>query len=254
MGFVQSQEALDRYYQLGDRRFEGARMLGVMLMIKPEIIARLLPPPLEPPDSPNGMIFIAQYPATNLGPGYRESALFINCQYKGEQGSYCLSMPITDEARMHNGRIIFGFPKRMADIHFERKGEKVSGWVERKGVRFLEINAEVSTPMPALPPMGPTFLFKAFPRIDLTPGFDGPVMLCKQRTEVEMLEMEIGSAELILRPSETDPWHELDNPEIVVAYHITSNNTMLPGEVVTEVDPEAFLPYYYKMTDFYSGK
>ena len=68
-----------------------------------KITAPLLPHPLEQAEVPGGLIFIAEYPRTNLGTGYRESALFIRCRYRGEAGSYCLSMPITNEARMHNG-------------------------------------------------------------------------------------------------------------------------------------------------------
>lgn len=254
MGFVVSQEELDRYYALGVRKFAGAKMAGVMFGSPPEVTASLLPPPLEQADMPGGLIFFAEYPETNLGPGYRESALFIHCKYKGAMGSYCLSMPITDEARMHNGRDVFGFPKRMADIHLERSRDEIHAWVERKGVRFIEARISLSASMPELPPMGPTYLFKAMPKIDLTPGFDGPVFLCSQRTELELKKLEIGSAELTLQPSQTDPWAELGEPAVMMAFMLESDNTMLPGEILAEVDPEAYLPHYYKMTDFSAGK
>ena len=119
MGFVKTREELERYYGLGVRKFTGARMMGVIFETRPEVTARLLPAPLEQADAPGGLIFIADYPVTNLGPGYREGALFIRCKYKSEPGSYCLSMPITNEGRMHNGRDVFGFPKKMARIHLE---------------------------------------------------------------------------------------------------------------------------------------
>jgi len=254
MGFVKTKEELDRYYGLGVRRFEGARMLGAMYTAEAEVAAALLPPPLEPSDMPGGLIFIAEYPETNLGPGYREAALFLRCEYGGEAGSYCLSMPIDSEARNYNGRDIFGFPKRLAAIGFQREGDRAQGWVERHGIRFVELTVTAAAELPAMPPMGPTFLFKASPRIDLQPGFDGPVLLCKQRTEVEMLECRIGTAELTLNPAEHDPWHELGAVEVTMAFDLLSNNTMLPGEVVAEVDGEAFLPHYFKMTDFSAGK
>lgn len=94
------------------------------------------------------------------------------------------------------------------------------------------------------------------PKIDLTPGFDGPVYLAKQRTEIELEKMEIGSAEIIIKESDADPWHEVEimNPNIVMAYYLVSNNTMHPGEIITEVDADAYLPYYFKMTDFFTGK
>ena len=254
MGFVKTREELDKYYGLGVRRFSDARMLGVMFSTRPGVSRKLLPPPLEQADLPGGLIFIADYPKTNLGPGYREAALFLRCKYQGEAGSYCLSMPIDSEARMHNGRDVFGFPKKLASIHLRREGQKVHGWVDRDGIRFVEIRAELSGEIPELPPMGPTFLFKAMPRIDLTPGFDGPVLLASQRTQIEPQRLEIGSAELTLRPSEHDPWAEIEDPEVMTAFYIVSDNTMLPGKVLSEVDPDAYLPHYFKMTDFSVGE
>jgi acetoacetate decarboxylase len=253
MGFVKTREELDRYFKLGVRRFPGARMLGVLFEAKPEVTASLLPPPLEQADQPGGLIFIADYPVTNLGPGYREGALFIRCKYRGESGSYCLSMPITSEPRMHNGRDVFGFPKKMANIHLEKAANRAHGWVERGGIRFVEIEVTLTGTIPELPPMGPTFLFKAMPRIDLTPGFDGPVLLAAQRTEIVARSVEIGTADLTLRPSAQDPWAEIEGLKVTAAFYLESDNTMLPGKILAEVNPEHYLPHYFKMTDFYTG-
>ncbi len=253
MGFVKTKEELDRYYGIGVRKFFDARMMGVMFQTRPEVTASLLPPPLEQADLPGGLIFIAEYPKTNLGSGYREAALFIRCKYQGEAGSICLSMPITNEGRMHNGRDVFGFPKKMADIHLSREGNRVHGWVERQGKRFVEVRVDLTDTLPDLPPMGPTFLFKAMPRIDLTPGFDGPVFLAKHVTEIDLKSLEIGTADLSLRESEFDPWAEIDGLEVMAAFYLVSDNTMQPGKILTEVDPDAYLPHYYKMTDFHAG-
>jgi len=253
MGFVKTRDELDRYYGLGVRKFTGARMMGVLFETRPEVTARLLPPPLEQSDAPGGLIFIADYPVTNLGPGYKEGALFVRCKYQGESGSYCLSMPITSEARMHNGRDVFGFPKKMADIYLERTDKSVHGWVEREGTRFVEMEVTLTDTISELPPMGPTFLFKAMPRIDLTPGFDGPVFLAAQRTEIVPRSVEIGTAELTLRPFEHDPWAEIEDPNVTVAFYLESDNTMLPGRILAEVDPDLYLPHYFKMTDFHTG-
>jgi acetoacetate decarboxylase len=255
MGFVKTKEELENYYSLGVRKFIGAKMLGVLIEIKPEIIARLLPPPLMPAAAPTGLIFIAEYPVTNLGPGYREAALFITCNYQGEQGSYCLSMPIeSEESRLYNGRDIFGFPKKLAKIHLEKEGQHVHGWVKRHGITFVEIKADLTDTLPELPEMGANFLFKASPCIDLKPGFDGPVLLCRHKTDVEMKSLEIGNADLKFQLSDADPWAELEDPKVVMAFYLISDNTMLPGKVLAEVDADAYLPYYFKITDFFEGK
>lgn len=253
MGFVKTREELDRYFRLGVRTFWDAVMMGALFSGEPERMAALLPPPLEQADDPGGLIFIAEYPKTNLGPGYREAALFVRCKYEGQAGSTCLSMPITNEARMHNGRDVFGFPKKLAAIHLEREGSRALGWVEREGVRFVEIEADLQAEIPELPQTGPTFLFKAMPRIDLTPGFDGPVFLASQKTEIRAKRVEVGSGRLTLRPSVFDPWTDIGDVKVTAAFFLTGDVTMLPGRILAEVDPEAFLPHYFKMTDFYAG-
>jgi acetoacetate decarboxylase len=253
MGFTKTAEELAGYYELKARKFMGAKMMGVVFETRPEIVERLLPPPLQPSGANNGLMFIAQYPETNLGPGYRESALFLGCQYQGETGNYCLSMPIeSEESRLHNGRDIFGFPKKAARIHLEEDGERVVGWVERHGVRFVEIETRLMSELPALPTPGPNFLFKAMPKIDLSPGFDGPVLLCRQQTDIEMKSLRVGSAEVKLRESKYDSWAEVEIVNVIVAYYLTSDNTMQPGSVLQEVDAQAYLPFYFKMTDFFS--
>lgn len=254
MVFRISKEDLDRHFSTTNRRFSNAKMMGVMFLTKQEISERLLPPPLAPPAMPGGMMFIAEYPETNLGPGYREAALFLNCMHGEELGTYCLSMPIDSEPlRMHNGRDIFGFPKKMASIGFEREGNVARGWIERNGERYVELRIELSGSLPEVPPSGPTFLFKAMPRIDLKPGFDGPVYLARQKTDVQMKSFEIGTPELTVHPFPLDPWSEVEVVQTLTGFYMISDNTMNPGQIITEVDGEAFLPYYFKMTDVVVG-
>lgn len=251
MGFVKTPAELAAYFETPARLFPGAKMLGALFETKAEIVARLLPPPLEPADVPNALAFIAEYPETNLGPGYREAALFLNCRYRGEAGTYCLSMPIdSEEVRCTNGREIFGFPKKLAKIHLEREGATVRGWVERHGVRFFELSVELVSEVDALPPAGPGFLFKGSPRIDLKPGFEGPVLLCRQQTDVVPRRVEVGMPSIVTRESARDPWAEVEVVSPIAGFFMVSDNTMRGGEVIARVDGDAFLPYWFKMIDF----
>jgi len=254
MGFVKTPEELDRYYRHKVRQFPQATMMGLMFGADDGITRRLLPPPLEQSPLPGGLLFIAEYGDTNLGPGYREAALFLRCSYAGVPGSYCLSMPIdSDASRLHNGRDIYGFPKKAARIHLERNERKAVGWVERGGTRFVSLEIDLNDTLPGLPPQGPTYLFKGMPRADLEPGFDGPVFLVSQQTEVEPHKVEIGTAALALQPSELEPWSELGEMQVLMAFVIESSNRMLPGKVLAEVDGASYLPYYFRMTDMFTG-
>ena len=55
------------------------------------------------------------------------------------------------------------------------------------------------------------------------------------------------------RESVEDPWADVEIEKALMGFFMVSDNTMQPGKVVAEVDPEPYIPHYYKMTDFYYG-
>ena len=75
MGFVKSLEEIAAGYQ-SNAVFYDAEMLTIYFETKPEVVKRLLPPPLKPAKDPLGGAFVANYPKTNFGVTYLESALF----------------------------------------------------------------------------------------------------------------------------------------------------------------------------------
>ena len=103
--------------------FYDAEMLTVFWETKPEIVRQLLPPPLQPGKSPLVVSFAARYPRTNFGVSYLETALFLRAQFNGEEGNYCLAMPVTNDMALILGRETFGYPKKIADIRFQRSGK-----------------------------------------------------------------------------------------------------------------------------------
>jgi len=46
-----------------------------------------------------------------------------------------------------------------------------------------------------------------------------------------------------LRSSEHDPWGDVEVVRVLGALYTVGDNTMLPGNVVAEIDQTEFLPY-----------
>ena len=259
MGFVKSLEEIsDNLRQKGE--FYDAEVLTVYFETKPEVVEKLLPSPLEPAALPIGAAFVANYPKTNFGVTYLESALFLLAQYNGEEGVYCLSMPVTNDIALILGREIFGYPKKIADISFEREGKDIRGWTERHGIRFFEVRAKLngkfndtgvqqmlSEQMKSNPDVT-VFNFKYFQAPDRA-GFDYNPRLIKEVVERRPKTIVMGEAELTFRPSEYDPWFDVEIVRVYGAVHTVGNNTMLPGNVVAEVDQTEFLPYSFMKLD-----
>jgi len=233
---------------------------GVMIMAvfrtKADVIRRVLPPPLEPAPTPTGLAYVTELRRTNFGVSYSEGGLFISAQYNGEVGKYCLSMPVTDDMALVWGREIYGYPKKIAEtISVKREGNKVTGVCIRKGIRFIEIKANLTGQAEpgAIPPAAPNYLFKYFwnPRYPKLGTFDYKPRLIKQRNEIDWGKVELGNGELTLAESRYDPICEIPVEEVLtVRYAEGVEVRMQPGEVVAEVDPESFLPYSFIKYDW----
>ena len=126
--------------------FTGAEMIAAVFYTDPDVLGKILPRPLRPPNNPLALAFVAHYPQTSFGTIYNEAALFVQARYRGRLGMYCLSMPVDDDMAMAGGREVFGYPKKMAEsISLETVGSKVIGSAVRKGTEILRIEVEPKT-------------------------------------------------------------------------------------------------------------
>ncbi len=263
MGFVKARDELPAPGAcLEHFEFYGAQTLFVFWETKPDIVARLLPPPLKAGPLPLVAAYVANFPETNFGPAYHEGGLFLHAQFDGVPGMYCLAMPVDGDMAMAGGREIYGFPKKMAQIEFEKQGNVLTGRISRHGKRFFEIKARldrdsVQEPVRSVIQAGLAFdseagssvyLYKHF----LAPGgvgFDYPPRLIRQNNVLRPESLEWAEAEVALPPSDCDPWHEVEIVRVLGSVYVVGDTTMLHGAVVAEVDPVEFMPYAWSKWD-----
>jgi acetoacetate decarboxylase len=258
MSFVKTIEEISDYQPNGE--FYDAEVLTVYFETNPEVVEKLLPSPLKPAALPIGAAFVAKYPKTNFGVTYLESALFLLAQHNGEEGAYCLSMPVTNDIALILGREIFGYPKKMAEIGFDREENNIRGWTERHGIRFMEIKAKLNgkfndvsvqqmmaDEMESNPDVT-VYNFKYFPAPDRE-GFDYSPRLVKEVVKRKNKTIEMGEAELAFQASEHDPWVDVEIVRVYGATYTVGDNTMLPGNVVAEADQVEFAPFAFMKLD-----
>ena len=263
MGFVKSFEEIGKMAR-ETYDFYDAEMLTAVWETKPEIVKRVLPPPLKPASRPLAMAFVAYYPKTNFGPGYNESALFVRAEFEGIEGNYCLAMPVTGDLAMAGGREEFGYPKKMANIVLKRRGKNIEGRVERHGLRFFQVRAKMSGKPNTeefqelmLKETGQegtvTYNFKYFLAPDGS-GFDYNPRLVRERVIMRPSVTEFGEVEVTMSPSDYDPWSEVEVVRMLGAVYTKGNNTMLRGKVVAETDPIAFMPFALTKWDYWPSR
>lgn len=248
--------------------FRGAEMLTASFRTDPETVRAILPNPLDAPEEPVAMAFIARYPKTNFGVSYSEGALFLRAVYKDEPGWYCLAMPVDSDMALIGGREQFGYPKKIAEeISLERSGEHVIGGVVRRGVEVLHIEAELTdrVNLAALDTIGPqvsdleglpcrkvvSFLFK-FSRSPGGRGFDFVPRLVREallfRPRDDLMS---GTGKLEMASSPYDPLGDIPVRDLMDVTYGTWDNDMLPGRVVARVrNPLAFARHALFKEDF----
>ncbi|NHI91659.1 MAG: hypothetical protein EAX96_04085 [Candidatus Lokiarchaeota archaeon] len=260
-------------------------MLLIFWETKPEIIEKILPPPLESISLPIAISFIANYPEASQGQPYLESALMIRCKFEGITGNYYLAMHVNDDRALVGGREVFGFPKKMAHLGMKKEGNIIKATSERLGTKNLDVKVELSNKFndigELLPKLNdpdfrklqndPEFLktvidikflptkkrgsisynFKYFPSPSRD-GFDYNPRLVRQETKGKIKSFNVGKVlEMTLGSSSHDPWGEVQVVKLLGALYTKSDNSMLPGKVVAEINSEEFLPYSYINWDWY---
>jgi len=246
--------------------FIDAEMLTFAWETDPEVIARLLPPPLKPTSRPLAAGFIAYYPKTNFSAPYHECGLFLRASYKGEEGYYCLAMPVTDDMAMAGGREAWGYPKKMANIVMSREGDTLSGYAERHGIKFLQVKAtltgKVNNDNAGLNVMRATginpdgefsdkvFLFKHSPSPDPRKIFDYPPLLVEGVTRFRPKTFKWAEMDVELTPSAFDPWSEVPVKRMLGGFYTVGDNSMLHGRVLKKINQLEFLPYAFVKWEF----
>lgn len=243
--------------------FYDAEMLTVYWETKPEIIERLLPKPLKPAGRPLVSAFVANYPATNFCPPYREAGLFVLADYNGQLGNYCLSMPITSDIGMAMGREVCGLPKKMADISMEVEGDSVSGSIGRQGIDFFSINASIGDTFNdgQAEEILEQYYGKDIPLYNIKysnavdgSGFDLMPVLVTQRLVSDVKVYRAAEASVAFRESPHDPWSELEVVKMLGAVYTVSTNVLEKGKVLELLHPMEFLPYCYLRWDWWENQ
>jgi acetoacetate decarboxylase len=253
MGLVRTPEELkqrSKHFEEG-AMLTDAKMVFASFLTDPKIVKHLLPPPLEPTPLPMGFVYVAEFGNTNFCPPYNESAVFLAAQYQGEIGNYCLSMPVTLDAPLWGGRETQGYPKKIAEfIAIEERGNYVTGTCIRRGNRIITLTVQLEGPMKQEFPPTTSYTIKAFPSVTGV-GFEYPPLLIRSQNDFHWNTPEIGKGRLTFGESPYDPIHEIKIKEIVLAgYGSGIEVWMRPGEVLAELDPDVYGPYYYNKQDW----
>ncbi|AKK28190.1 acetoacetate decarboxylase family protein [Mycobacterium sp. EPa45] len=218
----------------------------VTYLTDPEIVAAVLPKPLEPAAEPLVRISLQRVQIDGRPPF--GSAVFSVAARHGEvDGDYPLFMPQSTEQSVTGGRETFGEPKKLADIRVDRDGDGVTATVNRLGYALLTLSGRVTGPAELPPDQVNTEFYFKFLRAPDGDGITDPHLVYGEyHRHYEVLEDIDGTVELGESP--------LDPVADIVVRQIKSitwcrRRTVQVGRIAERVPAEWLLPYVHQRYD-----
>ena len=221
--------------------------LTVTYLTDPEIVAAVLPKPLEPAAEP---LVRVQLQRVQIGdrPPLGSAVFSVTARHGEVQGDYPLLMPQSTEQSVTGGRETFGEPKKLAHIVVERDGDRVTASVDRLGYHLISVNGRITGPA-ELPPdqMNTEFYFKFLRAPDGNGITDPHLVHGEYHRHYELLGESIDGT-LELGESPLDPLAD------IVIRQITSitwcrRRTIQVGRIAARVPQEWLLPYVHQRYD-----
>jgi len=218
----------------GPYRFVDREFLVITYRTDPEMLAKVIPAPLEMTDPVVKFEFIRMPDSTGFG-DYTESGQVIPVQFQGKRGSYVHAMYLDDMSPIAGGREIWGFPKKLASPQLSVEKDTIHGVL-----RYGQIPVAVATmgykhrPLPhdrMLDSLSaPNYLLKIIPHVDGTARICELVRyFCEDITIKGAWE---GPAGLELFHHALAPVAALPVLEVISGVHILSDLTLGLGTVV----------------------
>lgn len=251
MGFVKSAEEIARIERaLSFPRFTGGQMFSVEFLSDEGVVAEVLPPPLEPAETPAVRAMVGRWQSNCVG-DFHGGSIYVAARHEGVEGEYVLAMYMNGDVPTIYGRDLFGEPKKIAQSNLIRRGEHFRGWIDRGGVRIVELQGELGKDTGPFDVEGYNFNFKARPAANGA-GLEEDAILTRARFEVHATASLEGAGSVVLRGSVHDPLDEIPVRSVTRASYVECD---LIGacEAVATTPADVFLPYHHGRHDDWSA-
>jgi acetoacetate decarboxylase len=225
-------------------------MLSVEFLTDESVVAEVLPPPLEPSDTPAVRAMVGRWQSNCVGDFFGGS-IYVAAKHDGIEGEYVLAMYMDNDIPMVYGRDLFGEPKKLASSGLMRRGDAFRGYIERGGVRIVELQGELDKDTGPFDAEGYNFNFKARPAASGT-GLEEDAILTRARFEVHATASLEGAGSVVLRGTVHDPLDEIPVRSVKRASY-TECDLIGSCEAVARTPADVFIPYHHGRHDDWSA-
>ncbi|BBX08294.1 acetoacetate decarboxylase family protein [Mycolicibacterium aichiense] len=218
----------------------------VTYLTDPEIVAAVLPKPLEPAAEPLVRVQLQRVQIEGRPP-FGSAVFSVTARHGDIDGDYPLFMPQSTEQSVTGGRETFGEPKKLADIRVDRDADDVTAIVARLGYPLVTVRGRVTGPAELPPDQVNTEFYFKFLRAPDGDGITDPHLVYGEyHRHYELLEDIDGTIELGESP--------LDPVADIVVRQLRSitwcrRRTVQVGRIAGRVPAEWLLPYVHQRYD-----
>jgi acetoacetate decarboxylase len=251
MGFVKTAAEIDRLREvLATAHFVGGEMLGVTFRTDPDAIARVLPPGLEPDDEPVARVVVGRWRSNSVG-DFQGGALYLSARREGVVADYVVSMFMDTDVPMIFGRDLYGEPKKLARVTLARQSHRASGWIERGGVRLIEIDALLGEDRGPAEATSGNFNVKALLAADGQSLMSDAQITYAAYTSISHVRRPLSDIRLSVRGTAHDPLDEFPVREVLSGSY-TEGDMTATCSVVGTIAAADFFPFALGRLDDYS--
>lgn len=225
--------------------------LGISFESDPEVLAELLPPPLTLAGDARVTVSVSEIRQSNCVGPFNGAQVAIPCDFRGEEGFYCVTMPMSTDTAVIFGRELYAEPKKLAEISLRvDESGRARGTVTRHGVTYIELRGAFDD-VPSVverPYTDYHYYVKYMPSADGR-GFAHDPELVRVTHRGLTRSITRGNATITFRESPHDPI--IDIPVLsVLGATLSEGETHTQAEIVSKLNPVAFMPYAFgKMDD-----
>lgn len=244
MGFVRTAEEVEEIKACFARQkylYEGVKL---EFATSYEFIDSVLPPGFSRADIPGGLISIGRWQSAFAGE-FDTASTFIKAKFGDIVGYYNLSMLVSGDMPVTLGREIIGEVKKHGRIGVHADEHRYYAYVERNGVRLIEIEAELTQEAHDVAGTGLALEVKAFPSADGLSLENDPVVIVYE-SEARYSRVLEGTGRLVLRGTAHDPLDTIPITSVGKAtFSVGATEYFWSRTLPMPCSREEYLPYLY---------
>jgi acetoacetate decarboxylase len=218
--------------------WQGVKIAAFPFTPRPGAVERILPPGMQPAEGP-GLVTLLCYPQTEIIHPFNELVVMVPVRVDDTLGNYVPYIYVTTDEALIPGREIAGFPKQLAEVTWERDGDRFRGSATRWGKKILSVEGRIEGPMPeAIASIQSEAASTPSLNYKLIPGPAGDIaieQITKTQIEITPRQQEIGQATIRCESSEFDAVADLVPDGEGAMMLMLSDNTIPAGEVLKKI-------------------